>query len=222
MIWLVFRLRSAAGRRQPNGAPAAPWVPDAKPLAISKPNRVLGHLRPLWSAPGTPEPAGRIDDSWYVMPRPWDKQEARKGGEATMKTFGAMAMLAAALAYGVAFTGCSSEPREPTEWKASEELPEGFSKDVPIYPQAKVVKSVTGDATVVVLRTSDPLKSVEEFYNRQLSEGGWAVRKALGVPAGWMGLGGVTLNARKAGRSLNLALGEKDDETVITAILRKG
>jgi hypothetical protein len=56
------------------------------------------------------------------------------------------------------------------------EIPEGFPKDVPIYPDAKVVGSMlAGGRGMVTLQTGDDPGKAASFYRENLAKEGWSI-----------------------------------------------
>jgi len=63
-------------------------------------------------------------------------------------------------------------------------VPDGFPKDVPVYPDAQVVGGmVAGEGGMLTLQTDDDLDEVAEFYREKLAKEGWS----LGPPMDVMG-----------------------------------
>jgi hypothetical protein len=145
-----------------------------------------------------------------------------------MRTPTVVSALVMTVAAGVACMACGGggEPTgkkaaERGEWETSKEMPTDLAQLLPAYPKAELVKSVSGDGAVVVWQAPDRVRVVEQFYMQQLARDGWTVRKQPGVAAAWMGKGGVTLSARKAGVSIAISVGEKDNGSAITAVFQK-
>ena len=66
-------------------------------------------------------------------------------------------------------------------------LPEGFPKDVPIYPGAKVEHSFEfqqGKPLFVELEADDGVAQVAEHYKTKLQENGWEMQPGAARPAG--------------------------------------
>jgi hypothetical protein len=59
----------------------------------------------------------------------------------------------------------------------SQQLPSDFPTDIPVYPGATILGSVTGSATeggvFVSLNTTDSMDDVKAFYDSKLAENGW-------------------------------------------------
>jgi len=86
------------------------------------------------------------------------------------------------------------------------ELPEGFPKDFPVYPGAKVVSSFTAntdgkDGMSVVWETGDSVEAVSGFYKSNLVANGWKVSATFEQgdstttsfeKEGWGGFMGIT------------------------------
>ena len=131
------------------------------------------------------------------------------------------ALVAVSFFLALSLAGCGREEAPPVEWRTSKELPANFPSDIPIYPTARVGRVVTGNGAVavVVWEAPDPVPVVEQYYTRVLAEKGWQVTKYPGVPAEWMGDGGVVVIGTAWGRQLSFALGEKGDKTAITVVV---
>ncbi|MCR4412295.1 MAG: hypothetical protein NUV77_07700 [Thermoguttaceae bacterium] len=85
-------------------------------------------------------------------------------------------------------------------------LPEGFPKDVPIYPGSTVTLSVsTKDGAQVGLKTADPRAKVAEFYKAQLKSQGWEIETTLDSDQGAMLAG-------KKGKNTVAAMVNSDSE----------
>ena len=64
-------------------------------------------------------------------------------------------------------------------------LPEGFRKDVPIYPGAKVATSLmTPEGVHMTLQTSDPADRVSTFYEDKLKANGWEIKATFDTAQG--------------------------------------
>jgi hypothetical protein len=69
-------------------------------------------------------------------------------------------------------------------------LPEGFPKDVPIYPGSTVTLSVsTKEGVQVGLKTADAPAKVADFYKAQLKSQGWEIETTLDSEQGSMLVG---------------------------------
>jgi len=95
-------------------------------------------------------------------------------------------------------------------------LPEGFPKDVPIYPGAKVAASVKSqDGMHVTLQTSDAAGKVSAFYKEQMKANGWEMKTTMDMPQGTM------LAGEKGGQSLNAMVLSDDKATIVTLTVTK-
>jgi hypothetical protein len=95
-------------------------------------------------------------------------------------------------------------------------LPEGFPKDVPIYPGAKVLTSVkTQDAMTVALQTSDQADKVSAFYKEQMKAGGWEIKTTMDMPQGTMLMG------EKGGQALHAMVVSDNKATTVTLTVTK-
>lgn len=63
-------------------------------------------------------------------------------------------------------------------------LPDGFPKDIPVYPGSTVTMSVdVKDGMQVMLKTADPANKVFDFYKENLKSGGWAIETSVNTEA---------------------------------------
>ena len=84
---------------------------------------------------------------------------------------------------------------------AGVDLPEGFPKDVPLYPGATNTVSVKeGKSTSVVLKSNDESKKVRDFYASKLKENGWTIETAADIEQGSM------FSAKKDKRRLSVVM----------------
>jgi len=96
---------------------------------------------------------------------------------------------------------------------------------VAIYPNATFKEAVTGeglpteDGALLSWSTKDDIPAVRHYFTEKLDTEGWHVISYPGVPAGWMGEGGVTVVATKWGRTASYAIGAKDGATLISLVL---
>ena len=82
-------------------------------------------------------------------------------------------------------------------------LPEGFPKDVPVYPGSNVTMyAAIKDGMHLVLKTADPSDKVAAYYKEKLKEAGWATEAPL------------------SGEGSSMVSGKKDQRTVIAVIGR--
>jgi hypothetical protein len=90
-------------------------------------------------------------------------------------------------------------------------LPEGFPKDVPIYPGATVTTSATVEnAMNAVLKTSDPVNKVAAFYKEKLKANGWESKAAMDMADGTM------LSGKKENRTQTTMIARDGDNTMVT------
>jgi hypothetical protein len=113
--------------------------------------------------------------------------------------------------YEVTFHGNKGETVRIAGSEASVALPEGFPKDVPIYPGAKVAASVKSqDGMHVTLQTSDAGSKVSDFYKEQMKAQGWAIDTTMDMPQGTMLMG------NKSGQALHVMVMSDDKATTVT------
>jgi len=121
--------------------------------------------------------------------------------------------------------GCADEQGgTPIKWKTTKVLPADYPKDVPIYPNATLLSSVTGEGlpsengAYLAWSTKDEIPTVRHFFTEKLDAEGWHVISYPGVSTAWMGEGGVTVVATKWGRTASFAIGAKDGTTLISLV----
>jgi hypothetical protein len=131
----------------------------------------------------------------------------------------------AAVLVAVCMLGCADDQSGPSiKWKKATAMPADFPKDVPVYPNATLMSSVTGEGlpsesgAYIAWTTKDEIPAVRHFYTDKLDADGWHVISYPGVPAAWMGEGGVTVVATKWGRTASFAIGAKDGATLISLV----
>jgi hypothetical protein len=99
---------------------------------------------------------------------------------------------------------------------AGVELPSGFPKDVPTYPDMKLEFSGTqGNMYTINGRTADALAKVTEAMKAKAASEGWSEVMTMSQP-GAEGKPGMMMSYTKADRVLNLVLAAEDDGTVIS------
>lgn len=97
-------------------------------------------------------------------------------------------------------------------------LPDGFPKDVPIYPGATIFSSATGsdDDLAVVLNVDVSTSKVFNYYIDELSRRGWTIDEQTSTAFG------STVDAQKGSRKVAvLVLGSNEACTVTITIPRK-
>ena len=131
----------------------------------------------------------------------------------------------ATLLVAACMLGCADEQSAPQiKWKTATGLPADFPKDVPVYPNATLLSSVTGQGlpsesgAYISWSTKDEIPAVRHFFTEKLDADGWHVISYPGVPTAWMGEGGVTVVATKWGRTASFAIGAKDGATLISLV----
>ena len=99
---------------------------------------------------------------------------------------------------------------------AGVELPSGFPKDVPTYPDMKLEFSGTqGNMYTINGRTSDAMAKVTETMKAKAASEGWSEVMTMSQP-GAEGKPGMMMSYTKADRVLNLVLAAEDDGTMIS------
>jgi len=110
----------------------------------------------------------------------------------------------------VTFKGKHGEKTHVPNVEKGVALPDGFPKDVAIYPQATVVTSMTMEKTMhVSLKTADSAEKVAAFYKKKLDEDGWKISTNVNTEQMRM------LQGAKEGRSLAVLISTESGETAI-------
>ncbi len=96
-------------------------------------------------------------------------------------------------------------------------IPDGFPKDVPVYPDATVVAGMAaGEGGMVTLQTGDDPDEIVAFYREELKSEGWSLE-------GEMNLGGQRiLPIEKGGRSGAVQISREGGDTTILIIVDAG
>lgn len=116
----------------------------------------------------------------------------------------------------VTFEGKNGEKVRIAGAEGGVPLPDGFPKDVPVYPGATpTVTSTTGDVTNVVLKTADSAAKTSAFYKEKLAAAGWTTESTLNLPSGSM------ISSSKSDRTLNVTIIGEDNQTTISLGLGK-
>ena len=93
-------------------------------------------------------------------------------------------------------------------------LPKGFPDDIPRYPGAAVLSSMSqGDAEgMVKLQTGDAIDRVYEFYDAKLRAGGWEIVGQVTTPEARM------ISGKKGKRKVSMMMGGSKGKSSITVI----
>ena len=103
----------------------------------------------------------------------------------------------------------SAAPRELT-------FPTDFPQGVSAYPGSTVTASaVGGEATNAVLRSTDPLEKVIEWYKKTMKEGGWEIGSAVDDPLG------SVFSARKGKQTVVVVVTAGEGATTVSLTLQK-
>jgi len=97
-------------------------------------------------------------------------------------------------------------------------LPSNFPEDVPRYPQATVMSSMSqGNAmNMVTFQTGDSPEKVHEFYSAQLKDGGWEIVSELSTPQMRM------ISAKKSKREANVTVVGDNGKCTISVVYSDG
>lgn len=115
---------------------------------------------------------------------------------------------------GITIEGQKGEKVRIAAAEAGVPLPDGFPKDVPVYPGATVIGSTTAQNMVnVSLQTADQPQQVRTFYQEKLKQNGWETQSTMDVPQGTM------LHATKDRRTQTVTIARDEDKTVISLVV---
>ena len=92
-------------------------------------------------------------------------------------------------------------------------LPEGISKEIPIYKPSDVAMSQVmggGKNVILSLSTKDPSDRVKKFYETALSQNGWKINRKI-----YIGTSAV-ITGRKGKNNLNVTMKQEEGGTVIS------
>lgn len=105
------------------------------------------------------------------------------------------------------------ESEDGTATIGSQELPDNFPSDIPVFPGATVLGSVTGSASdgsgiFVSLNSTDSMDDVKDFYGYRLSDNGWGEEQKTTI-------GNITnYSVMKGDRRLSISLTPYEDNQV--------
>jgi hypothetical protein len=102
--------------------------------------------------------------------------------------------------------------------KGEAALPKGFPADVPRYPGAGVLSSMSqgNEMSMVTFQTGDATDRVYEFYDTKLRAGGWDIVSELTTPQMRM------ISGKKSDRQANVTVISGDGKTTITVVYSDG
>jgi len=116
----------------------------------------------------------------------------------------------------VTFEGKDGEKVRIAGGEGGVALPDGFPKDVPLYPGATpTVTNSNAEVTTVMLTTADAAAKVSAFYKEKLAAAGWTTKNTLDMPTGSM------IVCSKGDRTLSVTLVSDDNQTMINLTLGK-
>lgn len=103
-------------------------------------------------------------------------------------------------------------------------IPEGFPKDFPVYPGAKILSSLTGNQSGqgngfwLTLSTSDSVDQVKSYYETNLKANGWTFEPTIGASSGvsW------TVTKDKLNGYLTIDKSSGTNQTAILIVLGEG
>lgn len=102
--------------------------------------------------------------------------------------------------------------------KGGATVPKSFPADVPRYPGAAVLSSMSqGNAmSMVTFQTGDAADRVYEFYQAKLRDSGWEIENEMTTPQMRM------ISGKKAERQANVTIGGGDGKSTITVVYSDG
>ena len=97
------------------------------------------------------------------------------------------------------------------------EIPDGFPKDVPIYPGTDVIGGmVAGEGGMVTLQTSDDIEKVAAFYRENLAKEGWTLGPEMDLGSQRV------LPVEKEGRNAAVQIAREANATTIVVTIGLG
>ncbi len=111
-----------------------------------------------------------------------------------------------------------TEEGEATISLGSGALPEGLSKDIPIYSPSEVAASQVldeGSNVILSLSTKDDAAKVKKFYQDELGKNGWKINRTMN-----MGPASI-ISSSKGDSELNVTLHSDGSQTVISLAFQK-
>jgi hypothetical protein len=114
----------------------------------------------------------------------------------------------------VTYTGKSGEKVQVTTSEKGGSLPDGFPKDVPVYPGAAInISSKTRDGIMVMLKCNESPEKIKKYYEKENKEQGWEENQNTVV------MDKITLlGYKKDGRTLTVTI-NADKETMIQLMI---
>lgn len=95
-------------------------------------------------------------------------------------------------------------------------LPDGFPKDVPLYPGASTMFSATTPQGMQVgLKTKDGVDKVVRFYQEKIKAADWQIDTSMNSQEGGM------LSAKKASNTLLVTVTGESDGTQIVLVIQR-
>jgi len=105
---------------------------------------------------------------------------------------------------------------EFTTGSTNVELPDGFPDDMPLYPRAIVkVASETAGMTLVSLETSDSMKQVWDYYNKEFDDKKWQTAGTWNTSEG----GQISVEKDNQVCSVTIATVKKSGRTTVTIMV---
>jgi hypothetical protein len=143
---------------------------------------------------------------------------SRSGGKVDITVFGKGGEKAhiSGSDQGMTVVGKEGEKFQIAGGEGSVALPEGFPKDVPIYPGAKVQTSMKSkDAMTATLHTPDDAAKVSGYYKEQMKANGWEIETTMDMPQGTM------LAGKKGEEGLQVMVMSDNKATTVTLSVTK-
>jgi hypothetical protein len=93
-------------------------------------------------------------------------------------------------------------------------LPDGFPKDVAVYPKATINMATTVEKTIsLMLKTSDSKQDVLAFYKKQFQENDWKIKNTMDSDDQSM------INGEKEHRTLTVLIHPESDATIVNLVV---
>ena len=114
----------------------------------------------------------------------------------------------------IVLTGPKGETGRVAEGDGNVSLPEGFPKEISIYPGARINTSAkTPEAMTVLLSTADPVTKVADYYEQQCKANGWSIQTTLNSAETRI------LSASKGKTTCTLNVSQNDGQTTVAIVI---
>jgi hypothetical protein len=111
----------------------------------------------------------------------------------------------------ITVTGSKGEKVHIASGGSGVALPSDFPKDAPVFPKAKITASTAAkDTTSLILSTTEPVRTVLDFYTTRLKDNGWEIEATTQTQDGAM------ITGKKEKRTFSAYISRTGEETTIT------